>query len=81
MLVEILGWFGSVLIIIAYALTVKTKNKYLKLCNYLNLIGAVLVGYNCYENQAFPSLMLNIVWIGIASFGMIESLKEKNRKK
>ncbi len=74
MIVEILGWLGSILVIIAYALTVKTKNKYMSLCNYLNLIGATMVGINCYKNQALPSLALNIIWIGIASLGIVENL-------
>ncbi len=79
MIIEIIGWAGSILVIIAYALTVKTRNKYLTLCNYLNLIGATLVGLNCYYNQALPSLMLNIVWVGIASLGISENLKKLNQ--
>ncbi|QTE24308.1 CBU_0592 family membrane protein [Polaribacter cellanae] len=81
MVVDILGWIGSFLIIVAYAVTVKTKSRYLKLCNYLNLIGAILVGYNCYVYQAFPSLLINIFWVAIATFGIVESFKEKNSKK
>jgi hypothetical protein len=77
MIIEIIGWTGSILVVIAYAITVVTKNKYLSLCNYLNLFGAILVGINCLENHAFPSLMLNVMWSGIAIFGIIVNLTNK----
>lgn len=79
MIVELLGWLGTVLVIIAYAFTVMLKNKYSSICNYLNLLGALLVALNCFKNQAFPSLALNIVWVVIASVGIIENLIKTKR--
>lgn len=79
MIIELIGWFGTALVITAYALTVMLKNKYSSVCNYLNLLGALLVGINCFKNQAFPSLALNIVWVGIASVGIIQNLIKTER--
>lgn len=84
MIINILGWVGSGLVVIAYALTVFAKNKYLNQCNFLNLFGAIFVGINCLENHAFPSLMLNVLWTGIALCGittnLIKTTQLKNKR-
>lgn len=67
---EIIGWIGSALVLVAYALTVKGGGRFVFLCNYFNLFGAAFVAVNCYYNTSFPSLFLNIIWMGIALIGI-----------
>lgn len=77
MIVALIGWIGSVCVVIAYALTIKQDRRYISICNYLNLFGAGMVAYNCYINTSFPSLFLNIMWFGIAIIGIITNQKNK----
>ncbi len=77
MAVEIIGWIGSALVVIAYALTIKGGKNVHFICNYFNLFGAAFVAFNCYYNTSFPSLFLNITWMGIALFGITNHKKIK----
>lgn len=70
MVIEAIGWVGSIMVVAAYALMVKGRRNIHFLCNYLNLFGAALVAINCYYNTSFPSLFLNITWMGIAFIGI-----------
>lgn len=75
MLVEILGWSGSAMVVGAFGLTTLSHSRHLQICNYLNLLGSILVGYNCYMNAAFPSLVLNLFWLMISVSGVIRTYK------
>jgi fatty acid desaturase len=75
-LIEIIGWFGSILIVGSYALNLRgkleaTSNTYI----WSNIIGAVCFATNSFSHGAMPSVAVNIVWIGFA----IETLW-RNRK-
>ena len=47
LLIDILGWSGSGLIILAYGLTLLENKKYLTFGKYLNLLGGLLIAINC----------------------------------
>jgi len=70
LIIQIIGWLGSLFVVIAYALTVRNGRRNIFLCNYLNLFGAAFVAINCYYNTSFPSLFLNVTWMGIAFIGI-----------
>jgi hypothetical protein len=36
----------------------------------MNIVGAGLITVNSYVNNALPSVGLNVVWIGIAVYGL-----------
>ena len=78
MLVEILGWIGSVLIVGSYALNITGRlaaNS--KLYVLANIIGGLFFVVNTYFHQAYPSMFVNIVWVIIA----ILMLNKKDRQK
>ena len=66
-LIEVLGWIGSVLIVGSYALNITGR---LAANNILyvvaNIIGGVFFVVNTYYHQAYPSMLVNIVWVIIA---------------
>ena len=75
---ELLGWIGAALIILPYFLLTEQKLKSNSVeYQAMNLIGSVLVGFNAYFNRAYPSLVINAIWVIIALFG-IEKLFEKS---
>jgi hypothetical protein len=67
MLVEILGWLGSVMVILAYALNI---NKRLAsdsaLYYFLNIAGSSFLIINTIYHHAIPSAVVNVVWVAIA---------------
>jgi hypothetical protein len=50
----------------------ETKKLGPKATSYLgmNIVGAGLITINSYVNNALPSVGLNVVWIGIAIYGL-----------
>jgi len=80
--IEIIGWFGAVLILLAFfLLTHHDLTSRSKLYQGMNLVGAVLLAINLYFNRAFPSFAINIAWFFIAIYGFYKIYKKKSKKK
>jgi hypothetical protein len=82
LLMEIIGWTGSIEILLAYGL-----NSYQKIRSdsptflLLNLTGALfLIVYTFYE-EAFASTFLNLVWVIIAVFALGKWHRDRTAKK
>jgi hypothetical protein len=71
--IEVFGWVGAVLIILAYALLSAGKVAAdSRLYHYMNIVGALGFVVNSGWNGAYPSAALNVVWIGIGSYGLLQ---------
>ena len=67
LIIDILGWIGSVAVIAAYGLNSYQKirsNSYLFLL--LNLIGGIFLIIYSYYYTAFANTFINVVWVIIA---------------
>ncbi len=64
---DVLGWIGSVEVILAYGLisSQKVDGKSV-LYQVLNLTGAIFLIINTIYYGAFPSTAINVVWVVIA---------------
>ena len=71
MTIDILGWCGALLVLLAYAL-VSTRRVEGDSLWYqsLNIAGASLLLANTAYEGAYPSSFVNVVWIGIAIFAL-----------
>lgn len=77
MIVEIIGWLGTGLILLAYLLvSIKKIEPTSKIYQALNLLGAIGVGTNSLIHRAIPSVGINLAWIFIAVYALIRSRKE-----
>ncbi len=70
--IDLAGWLGAVLILLAYFLNVKgvvvaTSALFL----WLNLLGAVLIALNTYSLHAYAATALNVVWGVVAVYGLV----------
>lgn len=79
-LIEILGWIGSVEVIIAYGL-----NSYQRLRSdsfifyFLNITGGLLlIIYSIYKG-AYANTFINVVWVIIAIPAVIKLLRKSKR--
>jgi hypothetical protein len=76
LLIEIVGWIGAALVVIAYFLiTYKKLDRESKIYHAMNLVGGLLTGVNAVINQAYPSAAINVMWVVVAIYGLIEGLK------
>jgi uncharacterized membrane protein len=74
--IEIIGWIGAVLIVGAYSLNIygvwKTNSlKYIT----ANLFGGFFFVINTFVHKAFPSMIVNIIWVFIAVFALLKKNK------
>lgn len=77
--IEILGWMASVLIVGSYALNITGKlHTDSKIYVWANIAGGFFFVINTYFHQAYPSMVVNIVWVIIA-FVMILKNKKKTK--
>ena len=71
LLVEIVGWIGAGLILIAYLLLSAGKLQARSFAYQgMNLAGAIAFVVNSGWNGAIPSAALNVVWAFIALFAL-----------
>jgi len=70
-LIDIAGWVGVAALLAAYAL-VSTKRLAGDSAAYqlLNLLGSALLIVNSFYYKAYPSVGVNIAWIGISIYAL-----------
>jgi hypothetical protein len=80
LLIEILGWLGSVAILLAYGLNSYQKIKSDSWVFYmLNLTGGIFLIVYSIHKEAFANTFINIVWVLIAAMAMIRVLKSMRK--
>jgi hypothetical protein len=81
-MMEIVGWIGSALVILAYALNSYQKIRSDSLAFYLmNIIGAaILIVYSVHKDAA-PNVFINLVWVVVAIPGVIRIFSRKRLEK
>lgn len=80
LLVDILGWIGSVAVIAAYGLNSYQKIKsdsYLFLI--LNLIGGVFLIVYSFYYTAYANTFINVVWVIIAVPALIKLISKTSK--
>jgi hypothetical protein len=77
LLIEIAGWVGAGLILLAYALVsagrIEARSVSFQLMNLLGAAGFVI---NSGFHGAWPSAILNVIWIGIAAVSLAKVRKQ-----
>jgi len=68
---DIIGWVGAFSVLYAYFMvsTGKLKGESLHF-QAANILGALCLAVNTYFNHAYPSTVVNIIWIGIAIYSL-----------
>ncbi len=75
MFIELLGWYGTAAIIIAYALSsfgvLESHDVLYQLMNATGALGIIVVSF---KKKVYQPAVLNVVWLAIAAIGIIKSL-------
>ena len=68
-LIEILGWVGSILIVGSYGLNITGKLSATSKAYVLaNIVGGLFFVVNTYYHKAYPSMLVNVIWVIIAIY-------------
>ncbi len=74
LLMEIVGWLGALLVLLAYALVSTSRLEPRSvLYQALNIGGALGLVLNSGWNGAIPSATVNIIWIGIGVYALAQT--------
>ena len=80
MWIEILGWLGSIMVILAYALNIyKRLNSDSIAYYFLNIAGSSFLIINTLYHHAIPSTMVNVVWVLIAIAAILNKSRQAGR--
>lgn len=78
-LIDIAGWAGVLLLLAAYGLvsTGRTEGDSVPY-QTLNLIGGALLIINSFHFGAYPSVGINVAWVGIGIYALVRrGMKQK----
>lgn len=68
LIIEVIGWTGMALYVVAYALVSSGRTSGTSLqYQFMNLAGAVGVAANAVYYGAYPSAVVNVIWFAIAA--------------
>lgn len=77
-LIEIIGWTGSLLVIMAYILISSKKIQSDSLVyQFMNLFGALFLGINVFYEQAWSVLPVQITWGLVAIIALAKKYFQK----
>ena len=69
---EVLGWIGIILVLLAYGLTTfEVISGSSLLFMGLNLLGAIGIALDAWEDKNIQPVVLNIIWAVIAVVGIV----------
>ena len=67
MLIEIVGWLGAAILLVAYGLlSYGSVDGRSRLYQSLNTVAGLLLAVNTVWHRAWPAAAVNIIWAGIA---------------
>ncbi len=74
---DLIGFAGSFFIVAAFAYSNLTTQMNALWFNSANLVGAALLTVSLTVNFNLPTMVLEIVWMAIATFGIIKALRTR----
>ena len=81
MLIEIAGWIAAVLILTAYGLLSAGKLTGKSVAyQVMNIVGAIGFVINTGYNGAYPSAVLNVIWVGIGAWALMKIRVSRGRE-
>jgi hypothetical protein len=72
---DLIGFAGSFFIVAAFAYSNLTSRMNALWFNISNLIGAALLTVSLTVNYNLPTMVLEVVWMAIAVFGIVKALR------
>ena len=77
---DIVGWVGSIMVVLAYLLLSFKKIKPGLTYQLINLLAATLMAIGLFPRNAWFSFVLQIVWALVAIFAIVKIKSKKKTK-
>jgi predicted benzoate:H+ symporter BenE len=77
---DLIGFAGSFFIVAAFAYSNLTTQMNALWFNVSNFVGAALLTVSLTVNYNLPTMVLEIVWMAIAIFGIIKALRSRDNQ-
>lgn len=77
---DLIGFAGSFFIVAAFAYSNLTTQMNALWFNVSNFVGAALLTVSLTVNYNLPTMVLEIVWMAIAIFGIIKALQSRDKR-
>ena len=77
---DLIGFAGSFFIVAAFAYSNLTTNMNALWFNVSNFVGAALLTVSLTVNFNLPTMVLEVVWMAIAIFGIVKALRVQGKK-
>ena len=74
---DLIGFAGSFFIVAAFAYSNLTTQMNALWFNMSNLVGAALLTVSLTVNYNLPTMVLEVVWMAIALFGIVKALRAR----
>ena len=81
MIIDIFGWIGMLLVLVAYVLLSTNKINNGKLYQIINLVAAVFMAIGLFPKDAWFSFALQVAWGCIALITLIKIIRKKENSK
>jgi len=79
--VNVLGWLGSAAVVTAYSLiSLQKLRSDSKTYQWLNLVGSVGLAINTGYFRAYPSTVVNVVWLLIACSALVRIWRNQSAR-
>ena len=78
---DLIGFAGSFFIVAAFAYSNLTTQMNALWFNVSNFVGAALLTVSLTVNYNLPTIVLEVVWMAIAIFGILKALKTRSKDK
>ena len=78
---DLIGFAGSFLIVAAFAYSNISKSMNLLVFNVANFFGAALLAISLTVNYNLPTMVLEVVWMAIALFGITKALMARRTER
>jgi hypothetical protein len=77
-IIDIIGWVGSILLITAYWLNSNNKvNAQSVVYQCLNIVGSICFIVTTVYHEAYPPAALNVVWVLIGIYYLAQNWKKR----
>ena len=80
MIYDILGWIGTILVLVAYLLLSTNKINNGKVYQLLNLFASLFMAIGLLPKNAWFSFALQVIWGAIALIALIKMIKNREKK-
>ena len=76
---DLIGFAGSFFIVAAFAYSNLTTRMNALWFNVSNFVGAALLTVSLTVNYNLPTMVLEVVWMAIAIFGILKAMKTRSK--